>query len=82
MLGSEERAVKVHHLVKAPENSPESIKFRESWDAKKPATVYNTPERLTDGTKTHLAHYEWIFDYISSADHRPGQRQYNDRSQR
>lgn len=50
MLGSEERAVKVHHLVKAPENSPESIKFRESWDAKKPATVYKTPERLPDGT--------------------------------
>ncbi len=50
MLGSEERAVKVHHLVKAPENTPESIKFRESWDAKKPATVYKTPERLPDGS--------------------------------
>jgi len=50
MLGSEERAVKVHHLVKAPENSPESIRIRESWDASQPATVYTTPERLPDGT--------------------------------
>jgi len=50
MLGSDERAVKVHHLVKAPENSPESVKIRESWDASKPATVYKTPERLPNGT--------------------------------
>ena len=50
MLGSDKQAVKVHHLVKAPENSPESIKIRESWDAQKPATVYKTPERLPDGT--------------------------------
>ncbi|MBI32153.1 MAG: TIGR01210 family radical SAM protein [Euryarchaeota archaeon] len=50
LLGAEKRAVKVHHLVKAPENSPESIRIRESWDATQPATVYTTPERLPDGT--------------------------------
>ena len=50
LLGTDDRAVKIHHLVKAPENTPESIRFRESWDASKPATVYTTPERLPDGT--------------------------------
>ena len=48
LLGTDDRAVKIHHLVKAPENTPESIRFRESWDASKPATVYTTPERLPD----------------------------------
>ena len=44
------KAVKLHHLVKAPENSIESIRIRESWNADEPATVYTTPERLPDGT--------------------------------
>ena len=42
--------LKIHHLVKAPENTPGSIRKRESWDAKEPAVVYTTPERLPDGT--------------------------------
>ena len=50
MLGDGSEAVKVHHLVKAPENTPESVRRRESWDATEPATVYKTPEILPDGT--------------------------------
>ena len=30
LLGTGDRAVKIHHLVKAPENTPESIRIRES----------------------------------------------------
>ncbi|MDP6326702.1 MAG: archaeosine biosynthesis radical SAM protein RaSEA [Candidatus Thalassarchaeaceae archaeon] len=44
------KAVKVHHLIKAPENAIESIRIRESWNADEPATVYTTPERMPDGT--------------------------------
>ena len=50
MLGDGSKPVKVHHLVKAPENTPESVRRRESWDATEPATVYKTPEILPDGT--------------------------------
>ena len=50
MLGDGSKAVKVHHLVKAPENTPESVRRRESWDATEPATVYKTPEILPEGT--------------------------------
>ena len=50
ILGDGSKAVKIHHLVKAPENTPQSISRRESWDATKPATVYKTPEILRDGT--------------------------------
>jgi len=50
ILGDGSKAIKIHHLIKAPENSPESISFRESWDATKPVTVYKTPENLPDGT--------------------------------
>ena len=50
VLGDGSKAVKVHHLIKAPENTPESVSFRESWDASKPVTVYMTPENLPDGT--------------------------------
>ena len=31
VLGDGSKAVKVHHLIKAPENTPESVSFRESW---------------------------------------------------
>ena len=41
---------RLHELVKAPENLPSSVERRESWDAKRPATVYLTPEVLPDGT--------------------------------
>ena len=39
ILGDGKKAVKIHHLVKAPENTPQSISRRESWDATKPATM-------------------------------------------
>jgi len=55
MLGDGSPSVKIHHLVKAPENTAESIARRESWDAKKPATVYVTPERMPDGTPCQAA---------------------------
>ena len=54
LLGDGSKAVKVHHLIKAPENTPESISFRESWDASKPVTVYKTPEALPDGNLAPL----------------------------
>ena len=50
LMGDGEKPVKIHHLVKAPENTPESVASRESWDASKPVTVYKTPENLPDGT--------------------------------
>ena len=50
VLGDGSKAVKGQHLIKAPENTPESVSFRESWDASKPVTVYKTPENLPDGT--------------------------------
>ena len=50
MLGDGSKSVKVHHLVKAPENPADSVRKRESWDATEPATVYKTPEVLPDGT--------------------------------
>jgi len=50
MLGDGSKAVKVHHLVKAPENTPSSVRKRESWAAAELATVYKTPEILPDGT--------------------------------
>ena len=50
LMGDGEKPVKIHHLVKAPENTPESVASRESWDASKPVTVYKTPENLPDGS--------------------------------
>ena len=50
ILGDGSKAVKIHHLIKAPENTPESVSFRESWDASRPVTVYKTPENLPDGS--------------------------------
>ena len=50
LMGDGDKPVKIHHLVKAPENTPESIASRESWDASRPVTVYKTPENLPDGT--------------------------------
>ena len=55
ILGNDSKPVKIHHLIKAPENTPESISFRESWDATKPVTVYKTPEVLPDGTICNAA---------------------------
>ena len=50
-----DRTVKVHHLVKAPENTASSVSIRESWDANEPATVYVTPERLPNGEECTAA---------------------------
>ncbi len=50
VIPSVNSAIKIHHLVKAPENTPGSIRKRESWDAREPAVVYTTPERLPDGS--------------------------------
>ncbi len=50
IMPSSTEAVKIHHLVKAPENTPGAIRKRESWDADELATVYTTPECLPDGT--------------------------------
>ena len=50
LMGDGKKPVKIHHLVKAPENTPESVASRESWDASKPVTVYKTPENLPDGS--------------------------------
>ena len=55
ILGNDSKAVKIHHLVKAPENTPESVSFRESWDASRPVTVYKTPENLPDGSSCTAA---------------------------
>jgi len=55
MLQMEGGTIKVHHLVKAPENTASSIRIRESWDASEPAVVYTTPEVLPDGTPTTAA---------------------------
>ena len=50
LLGGNSKPTKIHHLIKAPENTPESKSYRESWDASKPVTVYKSPENLPDGT--------------------------------
>ena len=50
LLGDGSKPVKIHHLIKAPENTQKSVSFRESWDATRPVTVYKTPENLPDGT--------------------------------
>ena len=50
LVGQGEKAQRVHDLVKAPANTPESRRRQASWDAARPATVYTTPEMLPDGT--------------------------------
>ncbi len=50
LLGSGEKGLRIHDLVKAPANTPWAKAKQQSWDASEPATVYTTPEVLTDGT--------------------------------
>ncbi|HJO84555.1 MAG TPA: hypothetical protein QF671_03175, partial [Candidatus Thalassarchaeaceae archaeon] len=50
LLGGDSKPTKIHHLIKALENTPESKSYRESWDASKPVSVFKTPETLPDGT--------------------------------
>jgi len=55
LVGQGEKAQRVHDLVKAPANTPESRRRQASWDATRPATVYTTPEMLPDGTPCSAA---------------------------
>ena len=50
LVGNNPKPAKIHHLVKAPANTPWAREKQQSWDANKPATVYVTPETLPDGT--------------------------------
>ena len=50
LLGSGEKGLRIHDLVKAPANTPWAKAKQQSWDASEPATVYTTPEVLADGT--------------------------------
>ena len=55
LVGQGEKAQRVHDLVKAPANTPDSRRRQASWDASRPATVYTTPEMLPDGTPCSAA---------------------------
>ena len=50
LLGSGEKGLRIHDLVKAPANTPWAKAKQQSWNASEPATVYTTPEVLADGT--------------------------------
>ncbi len=50
LLGSGQKGLRIHDLVKAPANTPWAKAKQQSWDASEPATVYTTPEVLADGT--------------------------------
>lgn len=49
LLGSGDKGLRIHDLVKAPANTPWAIAKQQSWDASKPATVYTTPEVTSNG---------------------------------
>ena len=50
LLGTGDRGLRIHDLVKAPANTPWAKAKQQSWDASEPATVYTTPEVQEDGT--------------------------------
>jgi radical SAM enzyme (TIGR01210 family) len=50
LVGTGEKGLKIHDLVKAPANTPWAKAKQQSWDAREPATVYTTPEVTADGT--------------------------------
>ncbi|DAC21654.1 MAG TPA: TIGR01210 family radical SAM protein [Candidatus Poseidoniales archaeon] len=50
LVGDGAKGSRIHDLVKAPANTPWAKAKQQSWDASEPATVYYTPETLTDGT--------------------------------
>ncbi|MEK9650852.1 MAG: archaeosine biosynthesis radical SAM protein RaSEA [Poseidonia sp.] len=50
LLGTGNKGLRIHDLVKAPANTPWAKAKQQSWDASEPATVYTTPEVLADGT--------------------------------
>ncbi|MAN06631.1 MAG: TIGR01210 family radical SAM protein [Euryarchaeota archaeon] len=49
---SDVKPKKIHDLIKAPANLPWALEKKQSWDANDLATVYHTPETLSDGTPT------------------------------
>jgi radical SAM enzyme (TIGR01210 family) len=50
LVGEGNKGARIHDLVKAPANTPWAKARQQSWDASEPATVYYTPETLSDGT--------------------------------
>ena len=50
LLGTGDRGLRIHDLVKAPANTPWAKAKQQSWDASEPATVYTAPEVQEDGT--------------------------------
>ena len=55
LIPSEKPGVKLHYLIKAPENTQWALEKKNSWDASKPATVYVTPELTKEGTPCKAA---------------------------
>ncbi|SVE13517.1 uncharacterized protein METZ01_LOCUS466371, partial [marine metagenome] len=55
LLSSQKSGVKLHHLIKAPENTSWAIEKKNAWDASKPATVYVTPELTKEGIPCQAA---------------------------
>ena len=49
---SDVKPKKIHDLIKAPANLPWALEKKQSWNANDLATVYHTPETLSDGTPT------------------------------
>ncbi len=55
LLSPQKSGVKLHHLIKAPENTSWAIEKKNAWDASKPATVYVTPELTKEGNPCQAA---------------------------
>ena len=55
LISPEKSGIKLHHLIKAPENTPWALEKKNSWDAGKPATVYVTPELPNAGPPCQAA---------------------------
>lgn len=50
LLSPTSKRLRIHDLVKAPENTPYAQKKKHAWDARDPALVYQTPEVTADGS--------------------------------
>jgi len=55
ILQPKKKRLRIHDLVKAPENTTYAQKKKHAWDAKDPALVYQTPEVTSDGTVCQAA---------------------------
>lgn len=49
IFSTPQKGIKIHNLIKAPENYSYNLERKMSWDGNKPATVYITPELTKDG---------------------------------